>query len=64
MEFRVGDIVEDTFYPGVYHLVVGVLTSCLCVIDMETGSGMAASVRRFRIVESSQPSVAYMELFQ
>lgn len=64
MSFREGDIVEDKYYPGQRLIVIGVLENCLAVRDMELGGGMAGHKDRYRILESSWPSVAYLELFQ
>ena len=64
MSFREGDIVEDIYYPGQRLIVIGVLENCLAVRDMELGGGMAGHKDRYRVIESSWPSVAYLELFQ
>lgn len=64
MDFRVGDVVEDIYYLGQRFIVIGVLENCLAVRDVEVGGGMAGHKDRYRIIESSWPSIAYMELFK
>jgi len=64
MEIRIGDVVEDIYYPGQRLYVIAVLENAIVTRDEGLGGGIVGSKFRYRITESPYPSVAYMELFQ
>lgn len=64
MSFRKGDIVEDIIYPGCRLVVAAVYEFSLVVAEEETSFMAIGHIDRYRIVEPTQPSVAYLELFQ